>query len=105
MNSLNIFIRAGVGLFAVFVFILWSFRTKENPDLVTIIVIFWGGVGLVVGSELGYTLLTTPPQQLGILDGRQIQLFVGALAIFWVSLRGIIKTFTTTGSNADGRRA
>jgi hypothetical protein len=99
----RIFIGIGVGFLTVVVFVGWSVKTKTMPELETIIALFLRGVGLVVGFDLGYTVLMTPPQKLGVLNGSQIQIFVGSMAILWVAAAGIINTFRATGSNGNTR--
>ena len=94
MTQEIILLGVGIGLIIVSVFVpFMHFKRKTTPDLPQAISLMLSGVGIVTGIHLGYTLLTAAKTDLGVLDGHQIPIVVGALAIVWVSVARIISAF------------
>ncbi len=69
------------------------FYKKNKPDLPQIITIIMASVGLMTGIFLGYTAIIYDDIALGELSEHRLPVFVGGIAILYISVDGIVRCF------------
>jgi len=93
---LYITIGCSAFLSVIYMGVSWGFK-KCHPQFLNVAMIFVSTVGLASGLKLCVTLLTDDTKfQVGNDD--KIVVFLGGLAICWVSVLGIIEGFKTKSS-------
>jgi hypothetical protein len=90
MNQNVLFWGLSTGSLLIVVFVGFCFKRKNKPTLNTIISLLLAGVGVVSGGYFGYTALFLP---LGPVSDQQVVMFIGAIAIIYVSIDTIHKAF------------
>ena len=82
-----------LGTVLIIIYCIVCFYQKKKPDLSQIITIIMASVGLVTGIFLGYTAILYDNTALGELSEHRLPVFVGGVAILYVSVDGIFRCF------------
>jgi ABC-type Fe3+-siderophore transport system permease subunit len=82
-----------IGILAGAAFVIICWRRQVAPNFSHMAVIVLSCVGAVVSIHFGYVVLKTPKEQLGLFQEQRLPMILGALAVIWVSVESVIKTF------------
>jgi|SRR5665213_1353839 len=81
----------GASLSAIYMMAMWCIK-KCHPQFLNVAMIFGSSAGLVSGVKLCYTVCVDDTRFL-VGNDDKATIFVGGLAICWVSVLGIIEAF------------
>lgn len=81
----------------VFYLVYFYIKFKAKPQFTSLAIIIMSCVGLVTGFYLGFIALTITDKSLGLLSDQRVAIFLGAIAVVWVSFESLYDTWMKGG--------
>lgn len=82
-----------IGSIGIMAYLALCFLRGQKPDLTHAITIALSCSGIISAIVLGWLSLTSLDSEMGVLSGQKLSLYLGALAIMWVSITTTYKYF------------
>jgi hypothetical protein len=77
----------------VFYLVDFFIKYKAKPQFTSLAIIIISCVCLITGLHLGFLALTIPDKAFGLLSDHRVAIFLGSMAVVWVSFEALYDTW------------